>query len=476
MPTKRGVAMTSGRIIAGIVGIGVAAVTIAAAGRLELPNLTIEPQSVLVTPVAGDQSVVCPGPLLALAQNADAATALGSFGSAAVEFAGGETTPTTTDLAAPDNTSGTGDGGPLQVSVPGGGQKPAPLSAAQSQSAAQAEIAGLTAAACTPASGESWLVGGSSDVGRTTLILLSNPSAVDANVTLDVYGSTGLLEAPGASGIVVPPGTQKVVTLTGLAPNEVTPVVHVTSRGGQIVAALQQSTVRVLTPGGVETMGPTTAPTTALTIPGLVVGSAPAPVPGSDTSSVDDRATALRILAPGTDGAKVSITAYKEDGTAALDAVDVQLTPGVPGEVALPNLPIGTYTLQVTADHPVVAAARSNVRADAAEDFAWFTASAPLNDTFAFSVPAGPAAVLHLFNSGTSDAEVELKPDTGAAVKVTVKADSAGVVPVAAGQSYQVTTKAGLYGSVSMSAPGALASFAVNPPNPLAAAIEVFPK
>ena len=66
--------------------------------------------------------------------------------------------------------------------------------------------------------------------------------------------------------------------------------------------------------------------------------------------------------------------------------------------------------------------------------------------------------------------------DTGAAVKVTVKADSAGVVPVAAGQSYRVTTKAGLYGSVSMSVPGKLASFAVNPPNPLAAAIEVYPK
>ncbi|MFZ4893259.1 DUF5719 family protein [Plantibacter sp. Mn2098] len=476
MPTKRGVAITSGRIVAGIVGIGIAAVTIAAAGRLDLPNVTIEPQSILVNPIAGDQSIVCPGPLLALAQNADAATAVGSFGQPSTEYAAQGDTATTQSIVAPDNTSASADGGPLVVTVKGGGDHQTPLSGAQSQRAAQAEISGLAAAACNPSSGEAWLVGGSSDTGRTTLVLLSNPSAVDANVSLEIFGANGRIEAPGATGIVVPPNTQRVVPLTGLAPNEVTPVVHVTSQGGQIVAALQQSTVRVLTPGGVEVVGPTTSPSTAVTIPGLVVTSPAGPAASSDTTSVDDRATALRLLAPGTQSTRVVITAFKEDGTAAMDKIDATLTPGVPGEIALADLPVGTFTLQVTADHPIVAAARSNSRSEQAEDFAWFAGSSSLDADFVFSTPTGPGPVLHLFNSTTVDATVEISTGSGTPVTAKVKAGSAGVVPVQGGQNYQVSGRAGLYASVSLASPGAIASFPVNPPNPLAAPIEVHPR
>lgn len=477
MPSKRGVALTSGRIITGLAGIGIAAVTIAAAGQLTLPTIEIAPQDVLVTPVAGDQSLVCPGPLLALAQDATVATATGSFGPASVDFGADGVTATTSALAAPDNASGSADGTPTVISVPGASDGTVtPLSGSQSQIAAEADIAGLAVAACTPASGESWLVGGSSDIGRTTLVLLSNPSAVDALVTLDVFGAAGRVDAPGAAGIVVAAGTQRVIPLTGLAPNEPTPVVHVTSEGGQIVSALQQSTVRVLAPGGVELQGPSAAPSTDLVIPGLVVTAPAAAGASSDTASVDDRATALRLFAPGTEAADVVISAYRENSKDAPIVIDATIQPGVPGEIALAELPAGDFSLQVTADQPIIAAARSNSRGGALEDFAWFGATASLDETASFTVPTGPAQKLHVVNPTDAAAELTLTAGDGTETVANVAAGAAVSVAVAAGQSYVVEGADGLHASISLGAAGRLASLPVSPPNPLAAAIRVYPR
>lgn len=477
MPSKRGVALTSGRIITGLAGIGIAAVTIAAAGQLTLPTIEITPQDVLVTPVAGDQSLVCPGPLLALAQDATAATASGSFGPASVDFGAGGVSATTTQLAAPDNASGPADGTPTVITVPGASDGTVtPLSGSQSQIAAEADIAGLAAAACTPASGESWLVGGSSDIGRTTLVLLDNPSAVDSNVTLDVFGAAGKVDAPGAAGIVVAAGTQRVIALTGLAPNEPTPVVHVTSQGGQIVAGLQQSTVRVLAPGGVELQGPTAAPSTDLVIPGLVVTAAAAVGASSDTASVDDRATALRMFVPGAEAADVVVTAHRENSKDAPIVIDATVQPGVPGEIALAELPAGEFSLEISSDQPIVAAARSNSRGGALEDFAWFGATPSLDDTAAFTVPTGPGPKLHLLNPTSAAATVTLTDAAGKETTATVAAGAAATVAVAAGQSYVMDGSEGIHASISLASAGRLTSLPVSPPNPLAAAITVYPR
>ena len=477
MPSKRGVAITSGRIVTGLVGIGIAAVTIAAAGQLPLPTVEIAPQDIRVTPVAGDQSVVCPGPLLALAQDATAATAAGSFGPATVDFGANGVTPTTSELAAPDNTSGAADGGPTVITVPGATDGTVtPLSGAQSQIAAEAEVAGLAAAACTPASAESWLVGGSSDIGRTTLVLVSNPSAVDANVTLEVFGAAGRIDAPGAAGIVVATGTQRVIALTGLAPNEPTPVVHVTSEGGQVVAALQQSTVRVLTPGGVEVQGPTASPSTDLVIPGVVVTAPAAAGASSDTASVDDRATALRLFAPGSEPADVVITATRENAKDEPIVIDATIQPGVPGEIALAELPAGEFSLEVTSTRPVVAAARTNSRGGTLEDFAWFGATPALDDTAAFTVPTGPGQKLHVFNPSGTDAELTLTGADGKETTAKIGAGAAVTLGVGSGQSYVVAGADGLHASISLAAPGRLTSLPVTPPNPLAAPISVYPR
>ncbi|MFW8745689.1 DUF5719 family protein, partial [Mesorhizobium japonicum] len=149
------------------------------------------------------------------------------------------------------------------------------LAGAQSQIAAADDESGLAAAACAEPSGSTWLVGGATTTGRTTLLTLANPTQVDATVTLAIFGEKGVVQAPGLSGIVVTAGAQRVIPLAGFAPDLASPAIHVTARGGRIVASLQQSTVRGLDAGGVDLVGATADPSTSLRIPGIrVLGAA----------------------------------------------------------------------------------------------------------------------------------------------------------------------------------------------------------
>ena len=110
---------------------------------------------------------------------------------------------------------------------------------------------------------------GRPSVGRTSILTLSNPTAVTAQVSLQIFGEEGAVEAPGLLGIEVQPGAQRVLSLAGFAPGLVSPIVHVEARGGQVVAYLQQSIVRGLDASGVDLVDAAPDPATDLTFPGV---------------------------------------------------------------------------------------------------------------------------------------------------------------------------------------------------------------
>jgi hypothetical protein len=83
--------------------------------------------------------------------------------------------------------------------------------------------------------------------------------------------------------------------------------------------------------------------------------------------------------------------------------------------------------------------------------------------------------MLHLSNPTEADRTVTMTPQNGAAKKVTVPAEGGSNLVVAGGR-YTLDGAKGLYGSVSMGADGVASSFALNPPGPLAAPIEVYPR
>ena len=87
MADRRVVARASIRAAGGVAGIAVAALLIAGASVLPVPSFSIAAPVSRVTPVPADQQRVCPGPVLALAADASAATSASSVGAPSLSYA-----------------------------------------------------------------------------------------------------------------------------------------------------------------------------------------------------------------------------------------------------------------------------------------------------------------------------------------------------------------------------------------------------
>jgi len=467
---------------AGLIGVAVAVALVGGGILLPWPAITAMPVSAEVSPIPSEQQRVCPGPLLSLGEDSSQAQAAASVGDAAAVFSAREDAASTQSLpvstsalSAVDNSAGSGSS-PLKLSLPvQAGSTEAPLLAgSQSQAAATETLAGLAVAACAEATSDSWLVGGSTDVGRTSLVLLSNPTTVLATVDLTVFGENGAVDAPGSAGILVQPGEQRVVSLAGLAPNLRSPVVHVQSRGGQTTATIEQTSIRGIEPGGVELIAASTGPAFAQIIAGIRVLAPPAAEVSGTDAGVADGTPSVRVLVTGTEPATVQVGVTSGTGGTGGTSTEVELQPGVATDVPLVGLSAGTFSARVTSDQPIVSAARTETVGSAAKDFAWFTASEPLADDLLVSVADGPEPVLHLVNTTATDARVTITPEGGSRATVSVPAGAPADVPLVAGSSYVLSGMDSIVASVGYSGDGLLSSFSLRAIGPLAAPIRVY--
>ncbi|MCC6269960.1 MAG: hypothetical protein IT190_01640 [Microbacteriaceae bacterium] len=488
----RALAMAGARGALGIAAIGIAGASIAAATLIPLPHIGVGPTSMIVSPVAANQQRICAGPVLQLGDDIgqDATTAI-SVGRADVTQAATSGTPVLENMDATENAANT-PSQRLLLAPPPTGEEPGILAGSQSQRVDTVDITGFAASECVKPSSQSWLVGGSTLTGRTTLIALSNPSKVNATVTLTIYSENGLVVAAGTDGIVVPPGGRRVFSLAGFVPGITSPVVKVESVGGQVTATLQQSIVRTLTPGGIDVVAASTNPAPVVVIPGIVIAGQRDVTSASTLEGYDDLAGVLRVFVPGDGRTEITVSALPEDGSgpAASSTLDVQ--GGIVTDFPLGEFTDGTWTLTVTSDLPVVAAVRtSTVTLDGAPpagaepslpapedvvatDFAWFVGASALASQSLVSVAAGPSPKLHLVNTATSDAVVTIDGNVGAGTTVIVSAGGAIAVPVAADVSYRVGGFDSVQISVSYQGEGALAGFVVSPPDRGSQPIKVF--
>jgi len=473
---KRGLARIGARALGGIVGAGVAVVAIAGATLLPLPDFAIGAPSKTVRPVAADQQRVCPGPVLALAADAGSATQASPIGQASSSYGTDGPDVQVRSLKA-DSDADSRDQAPqaLTVATPQGASTPPLFAGAQVQTVTSDDLAGLAAAACAEPAADTWLVGGATSLGQTSLVLLSNPTSVDATVSLDIFTETGAVSAPGATGITVPAGGQKVVPLAGLAPAAAAPVVHVQTTGGEVVATMQQSFEQGIQPQGVELTGATGAPSRQQIISGMTIANLAAVTAAESGESVSVEFPALRIFVPGTTDADVTVGVVGEEGTAAGTSHAQTVKAGNVAEIPLTDLKDGSYTVTINSSVPVVAAARTTSIGASKRDFAWFVSSAPLGDSLLAAVPTGPGGVLHLANPDEKDRTVTITPAGGKAATLVVPAEGAAHLAVSATR-YTIENAEGLRGSVSFAADGANSTFALAPPGPLAAPIEVYPR
>lgn len=467
-----GIARASARGLIALVGAGVGVVAVLGAALVPWPAHTASAPSVVVTPVPVDQQLACSGDLLKLGdstgQDADQALRVGT-----PELMLLPQDAQRTQLAGPS--------APTSLELGDDGT----VAAAEGIAKAAGDFSGFAASACIAPSSESWLVGGSTQTGRTALIELANPTSVDATVTLDVFTEKGEISAPGADGITVPAGGQRVLSLAGLAPDAGSPVVHVTSSGGLVAASMQLSVSRGLLASGIETVTPTGDAAERQVIPGLTIVAA-----DDHAANVENRiarygdgsadlSTIVRLFAPGGQDAHATITVTPESGSGGGTpaTVEADVAGGDTSDVSIDGIETGTYTVTVDSDVPVVASARASVASTPAPaanttDLGWFAAPQRIAVPTAVAVTSGPPAVLHLANDGDRQSTVDLGP----LGSVTVPAHSAASVALKAGHhGFTLSPTRPVYASVTFASSAQLAGMTVQPHAVDADPVTVFP-
>jgi hypothetical protein len=208
------------------------------------------------------------------------------------------------------------------------------------------DLRGTVAASCQAPSAETWLVGGSTELGSSSRLVLQNAGATPALVTVRLWGASGPVELAGVPQYLVPAGSERVVLLEGVAAEQERIVVQTLAEGGLVTAYVQDSRLRGLVPAGVDDVVAGQAPALQQVVPGLsLAGPTAADIP------------VLRVLAPGEEGGTVDVVLLGADGPVDLPGGHTEIDAGEVLDIPLGSVPAGSYAAVVTADVPVVAGA-----------------------------------------------------------------------------------------------------------------------
>ena len=231
--------------------------------------------------------------------------------------------------------------------------------ASTSSATASGDLRGLAAASCAAPGVDQWLVGGGTELGSSTRLVLSNPSRTPATVTISLWGPSGALDPAGPTTYLVPPGEEVSTLVEGLAAQQRGLVVRATSAGALVTATLQHSVLDGLTARGVDLVVPGDAPATAQVVTGVSI----------EASEIGDPDVAsVRLLAPD-EGGTATLLVLGEDGQRVLrGAQTTELVAGTVTDVSLSGLPAGSYSVVVQADVPVVAGAVATSTGEADDD------------------------------------------------------------------------------------------------------------
>jgi hypothetical protein len=309
------------------------------------------------------------------------------------------------------------------------GNRQAAAAGVMAYSATDGDLQGSAAAACQEPLNDLWLTGANTDVGRSSVLHLTNASTTPATVNLELFGGEGQIKAPGSRGLLVAPGTTRSIVLAGLAPGQERLTVHARSTGGPVSAFIQQSVLRGLTPGGVDYIAPGTAPSALQVMTGLDIQDPAGIEDISQESGFGDAVPALQITVPGPVDAVVEVRVFGRGGQKALPAGGVVTAKaGTVTEVPLAGIPAGQYTVSAASDVTIVAAARvtRGLKAAQSTDFAWAPSTGRLGSQHVVPVPADGDRFL-VFGALEERATISYTPVTAdGKVRPAATADIAG--------------------------------------------------
>jgi hypothetical protein len=239
---------------------------------------------------------------------------------------------------------------------------------------------GIAAASCGAAASEHWLVGGSTSVGNSSMLVIQNPSLTPATVTITLWGPSGRVELAGSDTYIVPGGAQVSALLEAVAPEQRRMAVHVQAQGALVTAYLQQGQLDGITPGGIDYVTGSAAPSRVQTITGIQT---------SGVGVESDDASFVRLVVPDF-SEPVNLAEQSEEDAASVDsevigsarlyllgpdgnivlfgAEEIELVAGSVQDVELGGVPAGVYSVIVEADVPLLAGAASVLRGSESPD------------------------------------------------------------------------------------------------------------
>lgn len=392
---------------------------------------------------------VCPGPLSADDKPAASASLLVATAPTAA------TAPTTSSEAA----SGSLKGGPLPagkalsglpeqggavssaqldepraIAVSGTGARATGTAVSQFTIDRTTGSQGMQLTGCGAPTSESWLIAGGGETGRLIHVALVNPADAPVSVDLEVHGAHGPVPSAGRAGVRVPAHGREVVALGTRGADFADVAVQVVAHDGAVAAWALDTWYEGETPVGSELTGPTSAPDDQQMIPGVSVARGTTP--------------SVRVVVPGTDSAVVRIRAADTSGNLRFDDTTT-VQPGAAGHLDLTGLPAGTYSVEVSADVPVVASAMTRSVASGAGDIAWTPSATPVDGATGVPVPPGQHAQLVLV---PTDNETEVSVSTAAgrtdSRRIRLAAGRPTVVDVSGARSAFVRAEHGAFVSV----------------------------
>lgn len=279
-------------------------------------------------------------------------------------------------------------------------------------------LRGLATASCLPAQFDTWIAAGSTDTGRQAVLSLANPGDVPATVDVTVYGQVGALPAPAARGILLLPGTRRVFPLTGFAPDETSPVIHVSASGSAVVASLHTSITRGLAADGMAIATGQFEAAERIIVPGVLIDGSEEALVRRQQDGFGDLAPTLRLLSPFGD-ATALIRILRPNQSDVMS--DVFLGEGRVVDIALDVIGSGLFSIIIEADTPLVGGARVSVVGATSTDVSWVSAHPVLVGPTYIALPFGPEATLAIV---APDEPVEvtvgrLSPDARSVVSQT---------------------------------------------------------
>ena len=332
---------------------------------------------------------------------------------------------------------------------------------------------GLAAASCQQPSNDFVIVGGSTMAGREALLVLTNPSPIDATADIRIFTDLGEVTVSGLSGISVPAQSTTAVSLASFAPTVPALALEVQSQGAKLAGWIQARAVRGTSATGVDWISPNPQASETSVLPGFVIRGTRVINQTISAEENSDAGHALRIFAP--EGANVTVQIVSSEADVFGAVFTGIIEPGTVSDFPIAELKDGNYSVFISSDKPVYSGlrvARGNPGASPRLDFSWVSPADELISDRVVSIPSEGDSILVLANTGTTASTVLVQNlRSGASVRVSVP--TLGTATVDLSGPVSISQAPGVFATVAVLIEGQISDLDVRDPRNLGSKVQV---